>query len=74
MLPIPRRLAILAFALAVLPLPIASIGCGGADQTDKTVVGCLRTGGQLTVIVFTTNVNGDLTRASSLVDEAWRQQ
>ncbi len=38
MLPIPRRLAILAFALAVLPLPIASIGCGGADQTDKTAV------------------------------------
>jgi hypothetical protein len=43
-------------------------------QADKSAVGCLRTGGQLTVIVFTANIKGDLTRASGMVDEAWGQQ
>jgi len=43
-------------------------------ETDKSAVACLRTGGQLTVIVFTGYVKGDLTQASKMVDEAWSQQ
>jgi len=43
-------------------------------ETDKSAVACLRTGGQLTVIVFTGYVKGDLTQASKMVDEAWAQQ
>lgn len=38
MLSIRRRLAVLALALPLLPIPMTAIGCGGADQTSGTVV------------------------------------
>jgi len=43
-------------------------------QTGRSAVACLRTGGQLTVMVITGNVKGDVTQASKMVDEAWNQQ
>ncbi len=43
-------------------------------QANKTLVACIRTGGQLTVMVLTANLKGDFDRAAGMVDEAWNQQ
>ena len=38
MVSIRRRLAVLALALPLLPLPVTAIGCGGSDQTTGITV------------------------------------